>query len=38
MASIIISEKQLAFITEQLKSNNKEVITEAQWYNLVTVL
>jgi hypothetical protein len=35
MASIIISEKQLAFITEQLKSNNKEVITEAQWYNLV---
>jgi hypothetical protein len=35
MASIIISEKQLAFITEQLKSNNKEVITEAEWYNLV---
>jgi hypothetical protein len=35
MASIIINEKQLAFITEQLKSNNKEVITEAEWYNLV---
>jgi hypothetical protein len=35
MASIIINEKQLAFITEQLKSNNKEIITEAEWYNLV---
>jgi hypothetical protein len=35
MASIIINEKQLTFITEQLKSNNKEIITEAEWYNLV---
>ena len=35
MANIILSEKQLAFIAEQVKSNNKEIITEAEWYNLV---
>jgi len=35
MPDYILSETQLKFITEEIKSNGKEIIQEAEWYNLV---
>jgi hypothetical protein len=35
MPDYILSERQLKFITEEVKSKGKEIIQEAEWYNLV---
>jgi hypothetical protein len=35
MVNIVLTEKQLETITNELKVNDEEVITEAKWYNLV---
>lgn len=35
MPDYILTQRQLKIITEEVKSNGKEIIQEAEWYNLV---